>query len=70
MEWTVRDQSGKAIWIDTVQGSAKRHIGNAFTHGSNLKHIVQESVQDMAEQSAARISNAPELLKLSTAPVK
>src|SRR5208283_4975974 len=31
VEWTVRDQSGKAIWIETVQGSSKRHIGNAFT---------------------------------------
>jgi hypothetical protein len=70
VEWTVRDQTGKAIWIETVQGSAKRHIGNAFTYGSNLKHIVQESVQDMAEQSAAKMSSAPQLLKLSAAPVK
>jgi hypothetical protein len=70
VEWTVRDQSGKAIWIDTVQGSAKRHIGNAFTHGSNLKHIVQDSVEDMAQQSAAKMSNAPEVLKMSAATVK
>jgi hypothetical protein len=70
VEWTVRDQSGKAIWIETVQGSSKRHIGNAFTYGSNLKHIVQDSVQDMAEQSAAKMSAAPQLLKLSAAPVK
>jgi len=70
VEWTVRDQSGKAIWIETVQGSSKRHIGNAFTYGSNLKHIVQDSVQDMAEQSAAKMSSAPQLLKLSAAPVK
>ncbi|MGA2905237.1 MAG: hypothetical protein ABSD98_15520 [Candidatus Korobacteraceae bacterium] len=70
VEWTVRDQSGKAIWIETVQGEAKRHIGNMYTHGSNLKHIVQESVQDMAEQSAAKMSSSPELLKLSAAQVK
>ena len=70
VEWTVRDQSGKAIWIETVQGSAKRHIGNAFTYGSNLKHIVEDSVQDMAEQSAAKMAASPQLLKLSTAPVK
>lgn len=70
VEWTVRDQSGKALWIETVQGSAKRHMGNAFTHGKNLKHIVEDSVQDMAQQSAAKISNAPELVKMSAAPVK
>ncbi len=70
VEWTVRDQSGKVVWIETVQGSAKRHIGNAFTHGSNLKHITEDSVQDMAEQSAASMSSAPELLKLSGQPAK
>ncbi len=70
VEWTIRDQSGKAIWIETVQGSATRHAGNAFTYSSNLKHIVEESVQDMADQSAARMSSAPQLLKLSAAPVK
>jgi hypothetical protein len=70
VEWTVRDQSGKALWIETIQGSAKRHMGNAFTHGKNLKHIVEDSVQDMAEQSAAKMSNAPQLVKMSTAPVK
>jgi hypothetical protein len=70
MEWTVRDQSGKAVWIETVQGSAKRHMGNAFIHGKNLKHIVQDSVQDMAEQSAAMMSASPELLKMSAQQVK
>ena len=70
VEWTVRDQSGKAIWIDTAQGSAKRHMGNAFTYGSNKKHILEDSVRDMAEQSAAKMSSSPELLKLSAAPVK
>jgi hypothetical protein len=70
VEWTVRDQSGKVLWIETVQGSAKRHMGNAFTYGSNLKHIVEDSVQDMAQQSAGKMSNAPELLKMSTALVK
>jgi hypothetical protein len=70
VEWTVRDQSGKVVWLETVQGSAKRHIGNAFTHGSNLKHIVEDSVQDMAEQSAAKMSSSPQLLALSAQPVK
>lgn len=70
VEWTVRDQSGRSVWIETVQGSARRHGGNAFTYGRNLKHIVEDSVKDMAEQSAAKMSSSPELLKLSAAPVK
>jgi len=70
VEWTVRDPSGKEIWTETVQGSAKRHKGTAFTYGSNKKHILEDSVRDMAQQSAAKMSSSPELLKLSAAPVK
>ena len=70
VEWTVRDQAGKAVWIETVQGEARRHMGNMYTYNSNLKHIVNDSVHDMAEQSATKMSSAPELLKLSSAPVK
>jgi hypothetical protein len=71
VEWTVRDQSGKAIWIETVQGTAKRQFANAFTYGSNsLQHIVDGSVQDLAEQSAAKMSSAPELRNLSAPPDK
>lgn len=70
VEWTARDSSGKILWIGTVQGSAKRHMGNAFTYAHNQKKILEESAQDMADQSAATISSAPELLKLSTAAVK
>jgi len=70
VEWTVRDQSGKAIWMDTAQGSAKRHQGNLFTYGGNKKHIIEDSVRDMAQESAAKMSSSPELLKLSIAQVK
>jgi hypothetical protein len=70
VDWTARDQSGKAVWIETVQGSAKSHMGNAFTHNSNLKHLVENSVQNMAEQSAAKMSASPQLLKMSVALVK
>ena len=60
----MKDSSGKTIWIETVQGSAKRHGGNAFTYNKNKRLIVEESVKDAAEQSAAEMSSAPELRKL------
>jgi hypothetical protein len=65
VEWTVKDKAGKTVWVETVQGSAKHHMGNAFTHGKNLKLIVRDSVKDMAEQSASKMSAAPELRKLA-----
>ena len=65
LEWTVKDRSGKTVWIETVQGSAKHHMGNTFTHGKNVKLIVEDSVKDAAEQSASKMSSSPELRKLA-----
>ena len=45
-------------------------MGNAFSQGSNRKLIVRDSVHDMAEQSAAKMSSSPQLLKLSAELVK
>jgi len=66
VEWTVKDKGGKTVWVETVQGSAKHHMGNAFTHGKNVKLIVNDSVKDMAEQSAAKMAASPELQKLTS----
>jgi hypothetical protein len=65
LEWTVTDRSGKTVWIETVQGSAKHHMGNSFTHNKNLKLIVDDSVRDAVEQSASKMSSSPELRKLT-----
>jgi hypothetical protein len=64
IEWTVKDQSGKTVWIETVQGSAKHHIGNMITYKKNLKLIVEDSMKDAAAQSASKMSSAPELRNL------
>jgi hypothetical protein len=65
LEWTVKDRSGKTVWIETVQGTAKHHMGNAFTHGKNEKLIVEDAVKDAAEQSASKMSSSSELHKLA-----
>ena len=64
VEWTVKDKAGKTVWVETVEGSAKHHMGNAFTHGKNVKKIIEDSVEDMAKQSASKMSSSPELAKL------
>jgi hypothetical protein len=65
LEWTVKDASGKTVWIETVQGSSKHHMGNVFTHSKNLKLIVSDSVRDAAQQSAIKMSSAVELRSLT-----
>jgi len=64
LEWTVKDAAGKTIWLQTVQGSSKHHMGNVFTHGHDVKLIVKDSVKDVAVQSAAKMAAATELRKL------
>jgi len=65
LEWTVKDMSGRTVWIETVQGSAMHHMGNMFTHSKNVKLIVKDSVMDAAEQSARKMSASLELRKLT-----
>ena len=65
LEWTVKDASGKTVWLQTVQGSSKHHMGNMFTHGHDVKLVVQDSVKDVAAQSVAKMEAAPELQKLA-----
>ena len=65
LEWTVKDASGGTVWIGTVQGSAKRPGGNGYTYFKNLKLIVQDSMKDAAEQSAAKMLSAPQVRRLA-----
>ncbi len=64
VEWTVKDKSGNTLWLETVQGSSKHHMGNLFTHGKNVRLVVNDSVKDMAEQTAVKMGASPELRKL------
>lgn len=64
IEWAVKDAAGKTVWLQTVQGSSKHHMGNMFTHAHDVKLIVNDSVKDVAAQSAAKMEAAAELRKL------
>ncbi len=67
LEWTTKDSAGRTIWSQTVQGSAKHHKGNMFTHGHDVKLLVRDTVKDLAAQSAAAMEAAPELRNLTSA---
>lgn len=65
LEWTAKDPAGNTVWLETVQGSAKHHMGNLFTYKKNQVLIVTDSVKDAAAQSASKMSSSPELRKLT-----
>jgi hypothetical protein len=65
LQWTAKDISGTTIWVETVQGSAKHHMGNVFTYKKNLTLITNDAVKDLASQSASKMSSSEELRKLS-----
>jgi hypothetical protein len=66
LEWTAKDSSGKTVWIETVQGSAKHHMGNLFTFKKNQTLIVTDSMKAAAAESANKMSSSPELHKLAS----
>lgn len=63
LEWTVKSSSGQTIWLGTVQGSATHKAGTLFSYKKNFRLLVNETVKDVAFQSAQEISSAPELRK-------
>ncbi len=64
IEWTVKDSTGKTVWLETVQGSAKHHQGNLFTFRKNQGLIVTDSMKAAAAESANKMSASSELHKL------
>jgi hypothetical protein len=65
IEWTAKDKAGKTVWIDTIQGSAKHNIGNAFTYKNDLKLIVADASKNVADESAKKMSLSPEIHKVA-----
>jgi hypothetical protein len=64
LEWTVKNKSGRTVWIETVQGSGKNHMGNAFSYKTDLKQIINYAVRDLAHKSVIAMDASPEMRKL------
>jgi hypothetical protein len=65
VEWTAKDSAGKTVWVETIEGSAKHHMGNSFTYKKNLDLVVKDSSQDVADQSASRMTASQQLRELA-----
>ena len=61
LEWTATDPTGKTIWLNTVQASARRNWGSAFTGKKNINHMIDDGVADAVQKTVAAINGAPEL---------
>jgi hypothetical protein len=61
LEWTAKNLADKSLWVETVQGSATRKMGNVFT--KDKKKMVAAAVADLLEASAKKLSGASELLE-------
>jgi hypothetical protein len=64
LEWTAKDSMGKPVWIETVQGSAKRASGGLLFSHLQRQRIVKDAVKELAETSARKMAEATELRKL------
>lgn len=64
LAWKVKDRSGRTIWLETVQGSGKNHMGNSFTYKTDLRQIIQYAIHDLADKSVSAMDASPDLRKL------
>lgn len=66
LQWTAKAADGKIVWLQTVQGKSKHHMGNLFTHAHDVTLVARDSVKDAAAQSVIKMEAAPELRKLGS----
>jgi hypothetical protein len=64
LEWTAKNAAGKPVWVETVQGSAKRPVGIFFGTGER-KRIIEDAVKNLLETSTRKMSDATELRNLA-----
>jgi hypothetical protein len=64
LEWTAIDTSGTKVWIESVQCSEHHARASIFAIDKARILTVENVVKDAVEQSAAKMSSAPELRKL------
>lgn len=68
LEWTVKDSSGRTVWIQTVEGTGKNHMGNGFTYQNDLRQIIRYALGDLIHKSVAEMNASRELHKLEQKP--
>jgi len=64
LEWTIKDSRGRTIWLQTVQGSSEHKQGWVITT-KRMTGLVEAAIDDLAKDSAIRMSSAPELQNLA-----
>jgi hypothetical protein len=64
LEWTVQDSMGHTVWLQTVQGSSEHRAGWMITT-KGVTEMVDAAVNDLVQDSVAKISTAREVQRLS-----
>ncbi len=64
VEWTIQDEAGRTVWIQTLQGSSRHKLGWVITTKGQTQ-LAEAAIGDLAKASATSISNAPELRRLT-----
>jgi hypothetical protein len=65
VEWTATDESGKVIWVQTVEGNAQEKTGNLFTAGGHRRKMLESVKKDLTDKSIQAMRQAPEFQKLA-----
>ena len=63
--WTVKDSSGRIVWLGSARGSAKHSRSSSFVIKRDTLLTLQESAKDAAARSASKMAAAPELQRLA-----
>ena len=58
VQWTLLNDSGKILWIETVKGFGREKMGGPFSFEKNTRKQIRMAMTDMFDNSRAAIVNA------------
>ena len=61
VEWTLKDEEGAIVWIETIAGDATGPNGNTFTFISKTEELFWAAITDLFRKSYEVLSTSTEI---------
>jgi hypothetical protein len=64
LEWTMRNNRGDSVWVETIQGEGVGIGGSPFSYADKTKERVQRALEDLFKNSQASMLKSQALRKM------
>ncbi|MFH1349036.1 MAG: hypothetical protein ABIH58_05385 [Patescibacteria group bacterium] len=70
VKWTLFDNAGKVLWIDTIQSKGSNKLGSTFSGLKRNRETMQMAVDDLFQKSLESILSSQEIRRFAVSVAK